>query len=104
MFGTQDTDALVKRTIEEFDDDSISTTYDDVMFNFIDYITHLIMVDQDASIYDAIDYMHSDEFHDEFSYYIDNYFGRFYGSMCSFKNKVRMNEEHLDELLRKANR
>ena len=102
MFGTQDTDLLVKSTIEELEYDSVSTTYDEVMFNFIDYITHLIMVDQDASIYDAINYIGSDEFHDEFNYYIENYFGRFYGSMCSFKNKIRMNKEHLDKSVKNS--
>ena len=104
MFGIQDTDALVKRTLEELEDDSTSTTYDEVMSNFIDYIIQIFMTCQDASIYDAINYIGSDEFHDEFNYYIENYFGRFYGSMCSFKNNVRMNKEHLDESVKNSDR
>ena len=79
MFGTQDTDALVKRTIEELDDDSTSTTYDEVMMNFIDYITRTIMAAQDVPIQYAIDHMDSDEFKDELHMYIGLYFGRFYG-------------------------
>ena len=79
MFGTQNTDLLVKSTIEELEHDTGSTTYDEVMFNFIDYITHLIMVDQDVPIQYAIDYMDSDEFRDELHMYIMMYFSRFYG-------------------------
>ena len=79
MFGTQNTDLLVTSTIEELEYDSVSTTYDEVMFNFIDYITHLIMVDQDVPIQYAIDYMDSDEFKDELHMYITMYFSRFYG-------------------------
>lgn len=104
MFGTQNTDLLVKSTIEELEYDSVSTTYDEVMFNFIDYITHFIMVDQDASIYDAINYMNSDEFHDELYMYIENYFCRFYGSRRSFKGLVWMNKEQLDELVKSSDR
>ena len=79
MFGTQNTDLLVKSTIEELEHDSGSTTYDEVMFNFIDYITNFFMVDRDTSIYDAIDYMDSDEFKDVLHMYIKLYFSRFYG-------------------------
>lgn len=79
MFGTQDTDTLVKRTLKELEDDAISTTYDEVMFDFIDYITKVTMAAQDVPIQYAIDYMDSDEFQDELHMYIKLFFGRFYG-------------------------
>lgn len=78
MFGNNN-QKLIDRTLEELGDDATSTTYDEVMFDFIDYITHIFIACQDASIHDAINYMNSDEFHDEFTFYIENYFCRFYG-------------------------
>ena len=79
MFGTQDTDALVKMTLQELEDDSTSTTYDEVMMNFIDYITKVTMAAQDVPIQYAVDHMDSDEFQDELHMYIQIFFSRFYG-------------------------
>lgn len=78
MFGTNNQE-LIDRTLEELDDDATSTTYDEVMFDFIDYITRTTMAAQDVPIQYAIDYMDSDEFKDELHMYIRLFFGRFYG-------------------------
>lgn len=103
MFGTN-TQELIDRTLEELEDDATSTTYDEVMFDFIDYITHIFMASQDASIHDAINHMKSDEFHDEFHMYIENYFCRFYGTKYSPNDIVWMSKEQLDRLIKAANR
>lgn len=103
MFGTNNQE-LIDRTLEEFEDDATSTTYDEVMFNFIDYITHVFMASQDASIHDAIRHMNSDEFHDEFTMYIENYFCRFYGAKYSSNDIVWMSKEQLDRLIKASNR
>lgn len=107
MFGTQDTNALVNRTLEELEDDSTSTTYDEVMFNFIDYIVQVFMASQDASIYDAIGHMHSDEFHDEFYMYVENYFTRFHSPKYhkySPNDLVWMDKEQLNKLIEASGR
>lgn len=102
MFGTN-TQELIDRTLEELEDDATSTTYDEVMFNFIDYITHVFMASQDASIYDAINHMHSDEFHDEFTMYIENYSARFCKPKYSHDDLVIIPREQLDELIKASN-
>lgn len=102
MFGTQDTNALVGRTLEELDDDATSTTYDEVMYNFIDYIVNVTMACQEATIYDAIDHMFSDEFHDEFRMYINNYFARFHGSKEPPAKIVIIPREQLDAMIAEA--
>lgn len=98
MFGTQDTDTLVKRTLKELEDDSTSTTYDEVMMNFIDYITRTIMAAQDVPIQYAIDHMDSDEFQDELHMYIENYFGRFCKPKHLLDDLVWAPKEQLDEI------
>lgn len=99
MFGTNNQE-LINRTLEELEDDATSTTYDEVMLDFINYITHVFMASQDASIYDAIDYMHSDEFHDDFVMHIENYSARFIKPKYSLDDLVIIPREQLDKLIK----
>lgn len=97
-------DELVKRTLKELVDDSISTTYDDTMFNFIEYIIKVNMAAQDVSFIEAFRHMKSDDFHDEFNMYLENYFGMYHKPKYSPDDFVWIPKEQLDELLKAAGR
>lgn len=70
MFNDQE---LIDRTIEELDDSSTSPTYDNVMFDFIDYHVKVLQKGSGLYLIDAIDYLKSDEMRDEFEYHIEQY-------------------------------
>ena len=104
MFGTQDTDLLVKRTIEELDDSSASPTYDNVMYDFIDYHVKVLQQGSGLFLIDAIDYLKSDEMRGEFEYQVEVYAKMHIKPKYSPDDVVIISREQLDELLRKANR
>lgn len=76
-FGYQATDLLVRRTLNELEDDSTSSTYDHVMFDFIDYMAQIYSPMMDMRDDELNEFFKSDEFHDMISLYVDLYFGRY---------------------------
>ena len=101
MFNNQ---KLIDRTLEEIENDEISTTYDEVLEGFIDYIIKLNMACNDMTFLEAFDHMNSDDFKDEFSMYMDFYLAKHHKPKYSPDDLVIIPREQLDQLVKASNR